>query len=150
MAQAHAEALKHLPDEALTEALARTPADYYVIWNGFNCPSRAGSVRARALRLIEEIWEPVPLRILLTRAARLSGLSGLDPDAVRSAIRMHQSAIPAAYFLARRTLSGDYLRPLSCATLPAIAGRRPHRRSVGRSVSIGPSRRSGGFGRALG
>lgn len=123
MAQARAEALKHLPDEALTEALARTPADYYVIWNGFKCPSRAGSVRARALRLIEEIWEPVPLRILLTRAARLSGLSGLDPDAVRSAIRMHQSAIPAAYFLARRTMSGDYLA-VTDVPYPALRSQR--------------------------
>jgi len=123
MAQARAEALKHLPDEALIEALARTPADYYVIWNGFTCPSRAGSVRARALRLIEEIWEPVPLRVLLTRAARLSGLSGLDPDAVRSAIRMHQSAIPAAYFLARRTASGDYLA-VTDVPYPALRSQR--------------------------
>ena len=109
MARQPAATLKHLPDHALTEALARAPSDQYVIWNGHVCPSRPGSIRSCALSLVEEVWEPVPLRILLTRAARLSGLSGLNPDTVRSAIRMHQNANPAAYFLVRRTAAGDYL-----------------------------------------
>lgn len=109
MARHRTAKLKHLSDAALTEALARTPADHFIIWNGHACPAQPGSIRSRALGLIEEVWEPVPLRILLTRAARLSGSSGLDPDTVRSAVRMHQSASCAAYFLVRRTLSGDYL-----------------------------------------
>jgi hypothetical protein len=101
--------LKYLSDEVLDEALARTPGDHYVIWNGHPCRAQAGSVRSRALSLVEEIWEPLPLRILLRRAARLSGTSGLDPDTVRSAIRMHQSASPAAYLLVRRAICGDYV-----------------------------------------
>jgi hypothetical protein len=109
MARQRTAALKHLPDHALTEALARTPSDQYVIWNGRACPAQQGSIRSRALGLIEEVWEPVPLRTLLTRAARIAGASGLDPDTVRSAVRMHQSSSHAAYFLVRKTLSGDYL-----------------------------------------
>jgi hypothetical protein len=109
MARERTAALKHLSEDALLEALARTPADLFVIWNGEDCPAQSGSIRSRALGLVEEIWEPLPLRILVTRAARLAGSSGLDPDTVRSAVRMHQSASHAAYFLVRRTLSGDYL-----------------------------------------
>lgn len=101
--------LKLLSDAALTEALARAPSDQFVIWNGRPCPAQSGSIRSQALALVAEVWEPVPLRVLLMRAARLSGLSGLDPDTVRSAVRMHQSAGQASYFLVRRTLSGDYL-----------------------------------------
>lgn len=101
--------LKHLPDTELTEALARIPADHYVVWNGRTYPARPGSIRSLALSLIAEVWEPVPLRVLVKRAARLSGASGLDPDTVRSAVRLHQDAGSASYFLVRRTLSGDYL-----------------------------------------
>jgi hypothetical protein len=109
MARQRIGTLKQLSDAVLTEALARAPADYFVIWNGRPCPAHAGSIRSQALALVAEVWEPVPLRVLLRRAARLSGLSGLDPDTVRSAVRMHQSASQASYFLVRRTLSGDYL-----------------------------------------
>jgi hypothetical protein len=109
MARYRTAELKHLSDDALTEALARAPADHFVIWNGRVGRTQAGSIRSRALSLIAEVWEPVPLRVLLTRAARLAGASGLDPDTVRSAVRMHQGATQAAYFLVRRTLSGDYL-----------------------------------------
>jgi hypothetical protein len=101
--------LKHLPEDKLDQALARAPADHYVIWTGSPCPAQPGSIRSQALGLIVEIWEPVPLRILLRRAARLSGASGLDPDTVRSAVRMHQSASHAAYLLVRRGPSGDYV-----------------------------------------
>jgi len=109
MARPRTGTLKHLSDAVLTEALARAPSDYFVIWNGRPCPAQSGSIRSQALALVAEVWEPVPLRVLMTRAARLSGLSGLDPDTVRSAVRMHQSASHASYFLVRRTLSGDYL-----------------------------------------
>jgi hypothetical protein len=109
MPRVRANPLKHLSEEALDEAVSRTPGDHYVIWNGHRCPAQPGSIRSQALSLVEEVWEPLPLRILLRRAARLSGTSGLDPDTVRSAVRMHQSASPAAYLLVRRVASGDYL-----------------------------------------
>jgi hypothetical protein len=109
MARQRTAPLKHLPEDALLAALARTPSDLYVLWNGEVCPAQPGSIRSRALGLVTEVWEPLPLRTLLTRAARLSGSSGLDPDTVRSAVRMHQAASHAAYFLVRRTLAGDYL-----------------------------------------
>lgn len=109
MARRHTGTLKHLTDAALTEALARTPADHFIIWNGRPCRAQSGSIRSQALALVAEVWEPVPLRVLLMRAARLSGLSGLNPDTVRSAVRMHQSASHASYLLVRRTVSGDYL-----------------------------------------
>jgi hypothetical protein len=49
------------------------------------------------------------MRALLQRAACIDGELGLDPDTVRNAVRMHQSARPAAYLLVRRTLSGDFM-----------------------------------------
>lgn len=119
--------LKPLPEPKLVEALARAPIDQYVIWNGRSCPSRTGSIRSRALGLVDEIWQAVPLRTLLTRAARLNGVSGLDPDTVRSAVRMHQSAAQASYFLVRRTPSGDFVAVAdipcpSSGTRPLLAG----------------------------
>jgi len=109
MARRRIGTLKHLTDATLTEALARAPSDQFVIWNGRPCAAQPGSIRSQALALVAEVWEPVPLRVLLMRAARLAGESGLDPDTVRSAVRMHQSASCASYFLVRRTTSGDYL-----------------------------------------
>lgn len=102
-------ALKDLPEPELADALARTPADHYVIWNGRPCPMQPGSIRSQALALVDTAWIPVPLRAVQRQAARLCGQSGLDPDTVRSAVRMHQSAGHASYFLVRRTLSGDYV-----------------------------------------
>jgi hypothetical protein len=49
------------------------------------------------------------MRALLQRAACVAGELGLDPDTVRSAVRMHQSARPAPYLLVRRTFDGDYV-----------------------------------------
>jgi hypothetical protein len=115
--------LKHLPEDKLDQALARTPADHYVVWTGSPCPAQTGSIRSLSLGLVAEIWEPVPLRILVRRAARLSGTSGLDPDTVRSAVRMHQSASHAAYFLVRRCPSGDYVA-LVDVPYPASGRRR--------------------------
>lgn len=93
----------------MREAIARTPLDQWVIWDGTPCPGQANSLRSRALSCISEVWTPTPLRVVVQRAATLSGDQGLNPDTVRSAIRMHQAARPAAYLLVRRTLSGDYL-----------------------------------------
>lgn len=101
--------LERLDDRALAEAIGRTPLDHWVIWDGSTCGGQANSLRSRALGCVKEIWTPVQMRLLLQRAARLAGELGLNPDTVRSAVRMHQSARPAAYLLVRRTLSGDYL-----------------------------------------
>jgi len=101
--------LKSISDRELTEALARTPVNYHVIWSGRQPSVHNGSITARSIQLIREIWEPIPLRILLQRAARISGYSGFDPDAVREAVRRHQGAARACYFLAARLAHGDYV-----------------------------------------
>ncbi|CAN7461872.1 hypothetical protein LJR225_003128 [Phenylobacterium sp. LjRoot225] len=122
MARYRTTILNPLPDAVLADALARMPADQHLIWNGRPCPGHPGSARALALRLINEIWEPVPLRILVSRAARLSGRSGLNPDTVRNAVRMHQSASYASYFLVRRTGLGDYVAVVD-VPYPSSGGR---------------------------
>ncbi|MFC3070583.1 hypothetical protein [Phenylobacterium soli] len=93
----------------MTEAIARIPFDHFVIWDGSRCAAQAGSLRSRALGLVEEPWTPIQLRTLVQRAARLCEGAGLDPDTVREAVRMHQSARAAAYYLVRKTLAGEYL-----------------------------------------
>lgn len=101
--------LERLPEATLREAIARTPLDQWVIWDGTACRGQPNSLRSRALSCVSEVWTPALLRVVLQRAATLSGDEGLNPDTVRSAIRMHQTARPAAYLLVRRTPSGDYL-----------------------------------------
>lgn len=100
---------QELSDDMLDAALVRAPADQYVIWNGRPCPLQPGSSRSQVLGLIETPWDPVSLRVLLRRAARAEGRAGLHPDTARNALRMHQGASRASYFLVRRTLSGDYV-----------------------------------------
>jgi hypothetical protein len=95
--------------EVLTEALARTPAHHHVVWTGRELEGRAGSLRSRSLRCVIEAGAPVPLRVLLQRAANLEGGEGYDPDTVRSAVRLHQTAKPAVYLLVERLASGDYV-----------------------------------------
>jgi hypothetical protein len=101
--------LERLSEAAVTEAIARTPIDHFIIWDGRACGAQTGSLRSRALQLVDEVWTPVALRVLIQRAARISDIGGLDPDTVRSAVRLHQSARPAAYLLVRKTISGDYV-----------------------------------------
>lgn len=95
--------------DAVVDEIARTPLDHYVVWDGSNCSAQANSLCSRALSLIFETWSPVPLRALLQRASSISDGMGLNPEAVRRAVRGHQSARPAAYLLVRRTPSGDYV-----------------------------------------
>ncbi|CAN7383443.1 hypothetical protein LJR225_002398 [Phenylobacterium sp. LjRoot225] len=119
--------LEPVSQATLDAALARTPLDHFVIWDGSSCGVQANSLRSRALSCVTEIWSPLSMRALLQRAACIGGELGLDPDTVRSAVRMHQSARPAAYLLVRRTLSGDYMAvtdvPWPAATLaPLRAG----------------------------
>ena len=101
--------LEPLSDIAVTEAIARIPFDHFVVWDGGRCAAQNGSLRSRALALVDEPWSPMSLRTLVQRAARIIDHAGLDPDTVRDAVRMHQGARAAAYYLVRRTLCGDYL-----------------------------------------
>ena len=101
--------LELLSDAAITEAIARTPLDHYILWDGSTCGAQQGSLRSRALAMVEEVLTPIPLRTLIQRAARITDCDGLDPAQVRSAVRLHQAARPAAYLLVRKTLNGDYL-----------------------------------------
>lgn len=105
----------------LTEALARTPKEHYVVWTGHPCAGQAGSLRARALGCISEVAAPVPLRTVLQRAANLGVEGGLDPDSVRNAIRMHQLARPAVCLLVERLASGDYV---AVTDVPTPSGMR--------------------------
>ncbi|CAN7631878.1 hypothetical protein LJR225_004871 [Phenylobacterium sp. LjRoot225] len=101
--------LEQVAKKTLDAAMARTPLDHFVIWDGSACGAQENSLRSRALACVTEIWTPLSMRVLLQRGASIAGELGLDPDTVRSAVRMHQSARPTAYLLVRRTLSGDYL-----------------------------------------
>jgi hypothetical protein len=114
--------LEPISERDLIEALSRTPADHHVIWTGESCGAQAGSLRSRALACVQEVGLPVPLRIVLRRAAKLDGDIGLDPLAVRNAVRLHQSARPAVYLLVRRQFSADFV---AVADIPFPAsGRR--------------------------
>jgi hypothetical protein len=107
--------------ERLTEAIGRTPLDQYVVWTGYPLDGQAGSLRARALHCISEVGTPVPLRAVLQRAARLETARGLDPDAVRAAIRLHQVARRAVYLLVQRLPSNAFV---AVTDIPAPAGVR--------------------------
>jgi hypothetical protein len=115
--------LEVIEDAALVEAIARTPADHFVIWTGHACGAQAGSLRSRALACVREVASPVPLRTLLQRAARLAPEGGLCPDVVRSAVRIHQAARPAVYLLARRLPSNAYVA-VTDVPCPAAGPRR--------------------------
>lgn len=98
-----------LSPAAFAAGLARTPMDQYVIWDGARYAERPGSLCSRTLRLVTEVWTPVALRDLILRAAALDGGQGFSPDAVRAAVRQHQSIRGAAYFLVRRTREGEFV-----------------------------------------
>jgi hypothetical protein len=76
-------------------------------------------MRSRALACVQEIGVPVSLRVVMTRAARISDELGFDPDAVRSAVRMCQMARPAVYLLVSRLFSNDFV---AVADIPYPAG----------------------------
>jgi hypothetical protein len=100
--------LEFISREVLTEGLAHTSPEHFVIWTGRELNGRAGSLRSRALKCIHEIGSPVPLRILLRRAAAIEGTNGFNPTLVRDGVRLHQSAKPAVYLLAARRNSGEF------------------------------------------
>jgi hypothetical protein len=91
---------------AFSEGLARTPLDHYVLWTGQDACGRAGSLRARAFGCLSESGVPISLRMFLQRVAIAEGL---EPDAVRGAIRQHQTAKPTVLLLLSRLPSGDYV-----------------------------------------
>jgi hypothetical protein len=111
--------LQRIDERRLTEAIARTPAEHHVIWTGHPPVVRGGSMRSRALACVQEIGVPVSLRVIMTRAARISDELGFDPDAVRSAVRMCQMARPAVYLLVNRLFSNDFV---AVADIPYPAG----------------------------
>lgn len=98
-----------ISDRELLECLARTPLDQFLIWNGRPRAGRPNSVLSQALAFVDEIWTPVPLRILLQRTARLAGLHGLSPEAVKKGLWSHQAATPTSYFLVRERTRGEYV-----------------------------------------
>lgn len=107
MAQAD---LQLVPPRVLDEALRRTPMDHYVVWTGGDaCGRRPDSVRARTFGCVGEIGVPVSLRMLMQRAARLDGLTGVNPDSVRTAVRQHQTARPAVLLLVEKRPSGEFV-----------------------------------------
>lgn len=101
--------LQPIPQRVLEDALRRTPLSHHVVWTGQPGVGRPDSLRARAFACVPEIGVPIPLRMLMQRAARLDGQTGLHPDSVRSAVRQHQVAKPAVLFLVEKAPSGDYV-----------------------------------------
>src|SRR5688572_17460836 len=99
--------MEAIGEAKLREALSRVPEDHYVIWTGHSYRALQNSLRSKALARITEVGKPISLKEVIRRAARIDGLTGLDPDTVRSGIRLHQGAKPAAYLLVRRDVSGD-------------------------------------------
>jgi hypothetical protein len=79
-------------------------------------------MRSRALACITEVGRPVSLRAVLQRAAELETGAGFNPDAVRSAVRLHQTARPAAYLLVRKR-GAEYVA-VTDVPFPAGGGRR--------------------------
>jgi hypothetical protein len=94
-------------DEILLGAIARTPLDQYLIWTGSRPVTRGRSLRACALECVQEVGVPVPLRLVVQRAARMR--SDLHPDAVREAVRQHQSANDTVVLLLRKRPDGAFV-----------------------------------------
>jgi hypothetical protein len=114
--------IEYISDEQLASGMSRTPLDEYVIWSGAPYKGKGASIRTQVLSLVNEPWAPVAVRKLVGDAARLSGQCGFTPDQVRGAIRLHQAAEGAAYFLVRRTPNGDFV---AVANVPMpVVGRR--------------------------
>lgn len=122
------EALERVSEAKLVAGISRTPLDEYVIWIGTHYRGRRMSIRARVLSTIAQSWTPISVRMLVRAAARLAGDQGFSPDRVRAAIRMHQTAEGASYFLVRRTADGDFVAvtdvPMPAAGRPLRAGDR--------------------------
>lgn len=119
--------VRHISQAELDDALRRTPLNHFVLWTGQPAAGRSNSLRARAFACIHEVGEPVSLRTLLQRAARLEGCRGLDPDAVRSAVRQHQTAKPAVLLLLERRAGGGYFAVTDA----------PHAGAVNRPLAAG-------------
>lgn len=103
------ERLELISDRVLDDAIARTPPNQYVLWNGRPALSRGPSLRARAIACVHEVGVPVSFRVLLQRAARLRDGHGLNPDLVRSAIRQHQFAKPAVLLLVEKRPNDEFV-----------------------------------------
>lgn len=146
MADATAQVLQ---DSDFPCAFALTPADQFVIWNGCSYDGQSASIVSRVLDLVEAPWTPVSLRVLVALGSRAPA-GALDPSQVRNAIRRHQGASGAAYFLVRRTFDGDYV---SVTDIPFPSARSSSIRSgevvLSRSV-VQPPRRAPSTGNTTG
>jgi hypothetical protein len=96
-------------DSALLDAIARTPLELYVLWTGSPALTRGRSVLARVFECMQEVGVPIPLRAVVQGVARLGDGVCLQPDAVREAVRRHQSANAAVLLLLRRRGDGAFL-----------------------------------------
>jgi len=105
MANAHIQLLR---SSDYARAFALTPADHFVIWNGQPYTGKSASIVMRVLDLVDAPWIPVSLRVLVAQGG-LDPQGAMDPSQVRNAIRRHQGANGAAYFLVRRAAEGDYV-----------------------------------------
>jgi hypothetical protein len=113
--------LERISATTLANAIAATPLDQFVIWDGTVYEGKPGSRTSRVLGLITQAWRPVSMRELIMRAARLDGDRGLRPDTVRDAVRQHQRAKGASYRWCRRTAAGDHVL-ITDLPFPATGG----------------------------
>jgi hypothetical protein len=140
------EAPGQVVDEGFLGAIARTPLDQYLIWTGSRPVTRGRSLRACALACVQEVGVPVPLRLVVQRAVRMR--SDLHPDAVREAMRQHQSANDAVVLLLRKRADGAFVAVTDIRNAVDL-GRRVNAGEVvvdprGRLVAGAPPARSAG------
>lgn len=69
--------IAHISERELAKVVASTPMDHFVYWTGGTYRRQTGSLRSSSLELITEVRAPVPVRELLTRAARIVGERGM-------------------------------------------------------------------------
>lgn len=131
--------------EALAEGLRRTPLEQCVVWTGEQLHGLSHSRIARVLGCISEVNTPIPLRVLIQRAARIEGDAGVPPDALRNAVRQHQSAQPAVLLLVERRPCGDYAALFDIPFPSGRRGRMPAGTVVIASQEMGGAGASDGF-----
>jgi hypothetical protein len=101
--------LEVITDAQLSAALEAVPDDEFVIWTGGRYRAQAGSLRSEGLKLLREVWQPVAMKELLARAARVEGMRGYDPKALRAGVQLHQGSAPAVMLWAVRRSDGAFV-----------------------------------------
>lgn len=96
--------------ETFTKAVERLEiSNLYVFWTGNPYKSRSASLRSNALKTITEVRQPVPVKTLLDRAARIDGEIGYKPEVVKSGLYLHRNSKPAVYFALERKDDGSFV-----------------------------------------